>query len=303
MSYLFSANIEVISEFNYSQTETIVPKKPLTIHKKSVIIKKKRVKKVVKKKIIVKNKNLKKSKQVKKNIKQTIKDKKIVKKRVKKVMNKSIKPKLVIIIDDISHKYQLNYIKSLPFKVTPSIFPPSKMNMHSNKLAKGLKHFMVHLPLQSDSRAMNRMHKTLFITDSKIKIKNRVLEIKKLFPNVKYINNHTGSVFTKNYKKSKELYSYLLKNGIKFVDSRTTQKTVFPKLAKEFKQKYYKNDLFIDNKIDTNAIIKKIKFAIKLAKKRGYAVIIGHPHHQTFKALKLSEKYLKNINVIYIDEL
>ena len=40
-----------------------------------------------------------------------------------------------------------------------------------------------------------------------------------------------------------------------------------------------------------------------MAKRNGYAVIIGHPHKQTFKALKLATKYLKNVDVIYIDEL
>ena len=240
----------------------------------------------------------------------TIKIKKISSNKSKKAKNSqkkraksNKKAKLVIIIDDVSSRYQLNYIKSLPFKVTPSIFPPSRMNMKSHYLAKGLKHYMVHLPLQSDSKAMNRMHKTLFVTDSNKKIRARVAQIKRLFPNVKFINNHTGSVFSQNYTKSKVLYKALLDNNITFLDSRTSQKTKFKKIAKEFNRRYYKCDHFIDNKIETYTILKEIKKGIAIAKKRGYAVIIGHPHKQTFKALKLAKKYLKNVDVIYIDEL
>lgn len=236
-----------------------------------------------------------------KKVKKNIKKKRIVKKDIKNISKK--RAKLVIIIDDISHKYQLNIIKSLPFKVTPSIFPPSKMNMNSNKLAKGLKHYMVHLPLQSNSKAMNKMHKTIFVADSNKKIEARVAEIKKLFPTVKFINNHTGSVFSKNYNKCKVLYKALDKYGIKFVDSRTTKFTQFKKIAKEFHKRYYKNNHFIDNIIDTKQILKEIIRGITIAKKRGYAIIIGHPHKQTFKALKMAKKYLNNIDVVYIDEL
>jgi len=74
------------------------------------------------------------------------------------------------------------------------------MNMYSYKLAIGLKHFMVHLPLESHSKQMNKIYKLIRVTDSKKKMEKRIEEIRKLFPNAKYINNHTGSKFTANYK-------------------------------------------------------------------------------------------------------
>jgi len=51
------------------------------------------------------------------------------------------------------------------------------------------------------------------------------------------------------------------------------------------------------------SIVKELKKGISLAKSKGYAVIIGHPHPQTVKALRKVSKYLKNINTVYIDEL
>ena len=261
-----------------------------------------KTKKVIKKKHKIKAINKKKKKVFKKkSIKKE--NKKELLNSDKKVIHKNKRAKLAIIIDDIAHKYQLNMVKSLPFKVTPSIFPPNHMNMNTQNLAKGLKHFLVHLPLQSDSKAMNRMYKTLFVTNSDKKIIARVKEIKRLFPNVKYINNHTGSIFCQNYKKSKVLFKALLDNKINFIDSRTTQKSQFRKIAKEFGVRYLHNNHFIDNKVNINYILKEIKRGVSLAKKRGYAIIIGHPHMQTFKALKMAKKYFKNIDLVYIDEL
>ena len=230
-----------------------------------------------------------------------------IKRRVSKKSTSSKKVykrgKVVIIMDDISHRWQLSKLKALPFKVTPSIFPPSKMNMQSHLLARGLKHFMVHLPLESGSKQMNSMYKTLLSSASQKEINQRLAKIRKLFPNAKYINNHTGSRFTSNYLASKRLYKALMKYGFQFVDSRTTKKTVIPKIAKEFKKRYIKSDLFIDNKISENAISKEIRRALAIARRKGYVVMIGHPHPETFRALQKSRNLLKRYDVIYIDEL
>ncbi len=293
ITFVTSANISVVEEFGNSEYKSSIESVKIAAPEYKV----KQIK-VVKRKVS--------NKKIVKNKKKTTKKATYLKETATKkplIKNKKHRAKLVIVIDDVSHRYQLNNIKSLPFKVTPSIFPPSKMNMHSHKLSVGLKHFMVHLPLQSGSKTLNRMHKTLFITDSNIKIRSRVLEIRKLFPNAKFINNHTGSVFTRNYLKSKVLYKALKDSNFKFLDSRTTMKTVFPRLSKEFNKKYYKNDLFIDNVLNTNTILKKIKRGISLAKRRGVSVVIGHPHPQTFKALKLAAKYLKSVDVVYMDEI
>ncbi len=229
------------------------------------------------------------------------------KKQEKKVLKKSSvsnkkMPKLLIIVDDIRSKKQIEFLKNLPFKVTPSIFPPSKMNMHTPRLAKGLKHFMVHLPLQSSSKKMNKMHKTLFIYDSDKKIQKRVAEIRKLFPNAKYVNNHTGSVFTANYKKSKVLIKALHKQGFVFLDSRTTDHSAIRRVDRELHLRYLKNDIFVDNTQSVAYSLKQLKKGIALAKKRGYAVVIGHPHATTFKALKKLKPFLKGVQTVYIDE-
>ena len=289
---LFSNSYEVIERFDIEDKSTNISKiVPVNIVKTEINKTDKKAKPPLKHKKAIVKKEIKKLKS------------NSLKKETKKFTKKSKRAKLVIIIDDISHKYQLETIKKLPFKVTPSIFPPTKMNMQSFKLARGLKHFMVHLPLESNSRQMNKIYKIIHINDSKAKILKRVKEIRKYFPNAKYINNHTGSKFSANYKASKGLYKALIDNGFIFVDSRTSKNTKFKKIAKEYGKRYLKSDLFIDNKLSLSAIKQKIKEGVNLAKKRGYAVIIGHPHPQTLKALKQSAKLINSVKTVYIDEL
>ncbi len=216
---------------------------------------------------------------------------------------KGKKPRLAIIIDDISHKRQLEALLSLPYHITPSIFPPSELSTDSNDLARYTKHFMVHLPMQSGSAAMNRMKGMLFVKDSKEKVQKRVDEIRRLFPQAKFVNNHTGSIFTSNYKAMKQLYSMLRKKGFVFIDSRTSSKSKVRKIAKEYGDRYIARDVFIDNVQDTKSILRQLRTAVRIARKRGFAIAIGHPHPATMRALRQAGKILSGVQTVYIDEL
>jgi len=216
--------------------------------------------------------------------------------------HRSKKPKLAIIIDDVSNAKQLKHIMSLPIKVTPSIFPPYELSKSNHKLAQGLKHYMIHLPMQS-GKAYDKQYGTLKITDTKEKMEARVKEIRKLFPTARYVNNHTGSAFTSNYKAMEMLYSILRKEGFVFVDSRTTASTKVRKIAHAFGDAYVARDIFIDNEHKVTYIHKQLRQAVKTAKKKGYAIAIGHPHPVTMKALGSAKDIFRDVELVYIDDI
>lgn len=213
------------------------------------------------------------------------------------------KPKLAIIIDDISKASQLAAMKTTHVKMTPSIFPPSELSMTSHRLAKGLKHYMIHLPMESGSKQFNTQYKTLLTSFSTKQIASRVHELRQLFPNAHYINNHTGSVYTNNYKAMRELYKDLRKEGFMFVDSRTVGSSKVRKVVHEFGDKYISRDVFIDNIHTIPYIHGQLKKAVKIAKKKGYAIAIGHPHKITMQALKSANEILKDVELVYIDRM
>ena len=210
------------------------------------------------------------------------------------------KPKIVIIIDDVLSTRQLNDIKSIDLKLTPSIFP--NKNAEMIEATNKLDFFMIHLPLEA--KKYTDELDTIKINDSIEKIKEKIQSIKISMPNVKYINNHTGSKFTANKKSVENLLSVLDSNQIKFVDSRTTPDTKLNEIAKEQNRLILYRDIFIDNNLAPNAIRNQIKEGIKIAKKRGYAILIAHPHKETLRALKnAKENLLKEVDIIYLNEL
>ncbi len=237
-----------------------------------------------------------------------VKEEKVIPERVKKEPTvrivKSIgKPKLVIIIDDVSNAKQLKKIQALHMKITPSIFPPSERSMSSHTLARGLKHYMIHLPMESGSKQFNKQYKTLKTTFTKEEIIARAKELRVLFPTARYVNNHTGSVFTDDYKGMLTLYMALKKEGFMFVDSRTIASTKVPNIVKKFGDAYVARDAFIDNVHNVKSIHKQLRKVVEKAKKKGYAIAIGHPHAVTMKALLEAKDILKDVELIYIDDL
>jgi polysaccharide deacetylase 2 family uncharacterized protein YibQ len=220
-----------------------------------------------------------------------------------RVLNKvSSKPKLAIIIDDVSVRSQVNSIKNLGIPLTMSFLPPSKHRPNSAKLAAKEDFYMVHLPMEAQNFSAEEPN-TLRTTDSDAKITAKIKEIKKEFPRVAYINNHTGSKFTSNEISMNRLLYAMKEQHINFIDSRTTAKTKAPIVMKNMGLNYVARDVFLDHASDKASIKLQIKKAIKIAKLHGTAIAIGHPHTSTLLAIGESKKLFKDVELVYINEL
>ena len=221
---------------------------------------------------------------------------------IREIKRSSNKPRLAIIIDDVGTKSQVKAIKSLNLALTMSFLPPSKFRPNTPKLASHESNYMVHLPMEAQNFSAEEPF-TLRVHDSQSIISARVAEIKKLFPKVHYINNHTGSKFTSNEVAMNRLIFAFNANKISFVDSRTTAQTQAPKVLKNFGLNYVARDVFLDHHMDKPYILEQIKKAIVVAKSHGTAIAIGHPHKNTLQALYESKKLFKEVDLVYINRL
>lgn len=241
----------------------------------------------------------------KENEKQTSKvdDKAIITKKDTYIYNKKDKPKLVIIIDDVSTNAQKEKIQNIGYPITMAFLPPTPSHKESAKIAQNLKFYMIHFPMQASSAFKGEEINTLKITDSYEVIENRVKQLRAWYPNAIYTNNHTGSVFTENEEAMDKLFRALKKYNFIFVDSRTSAKSVAKKYAKKYEMPYIVRNTFIDNDRNFTAIQNQLKKAIEIAKKQGYAIAIGHPHDITLKVLKDSKHLLKDVEPILVNKL
>ncbi|WP_149710973.1 divergent polysaccharide deacetylase family protein [Campylobacter concisus] len=219
--------------------------------------------------------------------------------------NSSVKEraKLVLIIDDVATFEHASMVKSIGLKITPSIFPATKTHPDTPNIARTFEFYMIHLPMQAkhfDSPEIG----TLTINESFESMHEKIKKIRKDFPRAKYTNNHTGSRFTSDYDAMDKAYRALIEQGFIFVDSKTIAQTAVARAAKKYNQPYISRDIFLDDDPSASAVRRELIAAVNLAKKRGYAIAIGHPKKNTIAVIKASKNnILKDVEVVYLKDI
>lgn len=219
------------------------------------------------------------------------------------VYDKKSKPKIAIVIDDVTTQAQKDKILAMGYKISMAFLPPTNTHPSSAKIAQSLSFHMIHFPMQASSAFKGEEVNTLRTTDSYETIEKRVKQLREWYPNAVYTNNHTGSVFTENDEAIDKLFRALKKYNFIFVDSRTSAKSVVKKYAKKYDMPYIVRNTFLDNEQSYQYVQKQLKEAIEIAKKQGYALAIGHPHEITLQVLKDSKNLFKDVEPIFVNQL
>jgi len=225
--------------------------------------------------------------------------------KVKKVDNSY---RIAFIIDDIGFKKDASReLKKLNIPITGSILPNTPFaKEEAIKLnSYGLEE-MIHLPMQPKDSSI-KLPRKVFVTinSTNREIKKLIKEAKKIVPFSKGMNNHMGSLVTARRGVIERVLKIVKKEGLFFVDSRTTYETVAYDVAKELKIKTTYRDVFLDD-IQTYSHSKdQIQKLIEIAKSKGKAIAIGHPFETTFKAIRdsINDIYSNGIKIVFVSSL
>ena len=219
----------------------------------------------------------------------------------RKALPAGSRAKLAIIIDDVGTGEQAQKIAALPVRVTPSIFPPEYQRKDTRSLARGFEHYAIHLPMEASSA--KNTSATLRTSDNYEKLNGIIAKLRADFPNAKFINNHTGSKFTADERAMQNLLRAMNEHGFLFIDSRTSPATKAKAAMNGLGMRYVHRDVFLDNQNSVAVVRKKLREAVTLAKKQGYAIAIGHPKSSTLRALANSADILGEVDLVYLDEI
>ena len=224
-----------------------------------------------------------------------------VPKRVKKTFHDNL-PRLAIIMDDIGNANQVRAFKKIPFAITPSIFPVTSKHKDTPLFAKKFKCYMVHMPMEAFNFSRPEEN-TLEVSDSLEVIEEKIAAMYQDFPDAVAINNHTGSKFTSDSEAMDRLFCILDKYDITFIDSKTAPHTKGKETGKLHNKVVLERHIFLDNKPDVDYILNQLKKAVRYAKRHGEAIAICHPRPETFQAFKEAAYLLKDVKMVFIDEL
>lgn len=199
----------------------------------------------------------------------------------------SATPRIAIIIDDIGyHRTRGEAIVRLPGAVTCAIIPQTP---HGPRLAEQAalagKEVMIHLPMETGgARRLDEggLHEGMPHAELVTTVRQAFLRI----PQARGVNNHMGSVLTADATAMNWLMEELALNRYFFVDSRTTPESVAEDTARRHGLRSAGRDIFLDNERSLLSINEQFNKLIRLAKKRGHAIAIGHPYPETIQYLE-----------------
>jgi len=206
----------------------------------------------------------------------------------KKPILSPAKPKIVIVIDDMGLNKSLSRkVSALPGPLTLS-FLPYGQGLEAQTLdsaAMGHEIFM-HLPMEPFDSNKDPGPEALHVKMSADNILQQVRQNITKFPVLAGVNNHMGSRFTSDESKMKLVLGVLKHHNLAFVDSKTAPTSVAADLAAELRLNHLSRDIFIDHLVEKTAISHQLAKIEAIARRKGYALAIGHPKKETLSALQ-----------------
>jgi len=206
-------------------------------------------------------------------------------------------PRIGIIIDDLGYDSSLaNAFIKLDLPLTLSVLPfTPNTRLIAQKARKEGREIMLHLPMEPISYpAINPGDGVLLASMDKGMILEMLNRDLSQIPFVAGVNNHMGSRFTENEKKMMIVLAELKRRGLYFIDSRTSGASVAFKAAKKMALRTASRDIFLDNDLSEHALKIQMERLLSLARYKGRAIGIGHPHKETLKLLERWQLTLNN---------
>ncbi len=196
--------------------------------------------------------------------------------------------KVSIVIDDFGPDVEIaKQFASLPFPVTLSVLPHQA---HSREIAEMAhlegREVILHLPMEPLNTGESPGPGALLVSMSGDEIRRNIRAALDTSPYFDGVNNHMGSRMTRNARIMKTILSELKGRGLFFIDSMTTNESKGWKVAQELKIPSFKRDIFLDDDPSADAIRSQIARLVKIARIRGMALAIGHPHKTTLRSLQ-----------------
>jgi polysaccharide deacetylase 2 family uncharacterized protein YibQ len=213
--------------------------------------------------------------------------------------------KIAIIIDDVGMNLKMSRraIEKLPPEITLAILPyaPDAREMAENARKEG-HHIIIHMPMEAMDGAADIGPMGLKTGMSTEEFDRQFGVMLDSFAGYEGINNHMGSRLTQDGPSMQRLMTLLKLEDLYFVDSRTIGGSVAMGAAKEAGIPYASRDVFLDHEETSGFAHEALKKAEGVARRRGYAIAIGHPKKETLKALEewiptLKEKNIKLVPV------
>lgn len=221
----------------------------------------------------------------------------------------------------------LPYSRQFYLKATDLILPETSQRAHQSQGSQGRSHrlaagcfvelhlgkksvsvpskrreVILHLPMEPQSYPeTNPGANPLLVGMTSGEISNILDGALKNLPGVRGLNNHMGSAATSDQATMATLMDVLQKRDLFFVDSLTSSRSAAHGEALAAGVPTLRNRIFLDyDSENETTITANLEVLVRTARKKGFALGIGHPHRATMRVLAREIPRLQKLGIRFV---
>ncbi|AEF56005.1 divergent polysaccharide deacetylase family protein [Marinomonas posidonica] len=215
-------------------------------------------------------------------------------------------PKIAILIDDLGYNRRgMEASLALPMEVALAILPETPYAHQTAVRAQAQSRMtLLHAPMENQ-RELKLGPGGLYAKMSEQELKAVLIKDLEGLPGIQGANNHMGSLLTTKTESMKWVMEVLKARSLFFIDSLTSPDSVAEKTAQEYGLRTVRRDVFLDNIRTEQAIDRQFSRLLKLARRHGSALAIGHPYPETMSYLqkRLVDLGRDGVRLVVLSEL
>lgn len=216
-------------------------------------------------------------------------------------------PRVALVIDDMgfNRAFSERALRVLPAGVTFSFLPYGEASLPLARQAREERHeVMVHIPMQplphGDMTPDMGPH-GLQVGMSPAEIGREMdLNLAALADLAVGANNHMGSRFTAWPDGMRAVLTVLQREGLMFLDSKTAAATATQEASAGLSLPLLHRDVFLDHVTEPAEVRAELAKAVRLARKKGFAVVIAHPLPVTLDVLEAELPGLVSSGIVLV---
>lgn len=195
-------------------------------------------------------------------------------------------PRIAIVIDDLGRdETEVGQIEAFGVPITYSVLPYEEETgtVVAELTARG-KEMLCHLPMEPEGMG-DPGPGALLESMTEAELVDATDRALAAVPGAVGVNNHMGSGLSTDPRAMRPVLAHLAQKHLFFLDSRTSAKSVGYRLAIELGVPAAERQVFLDDLEEPAAIRAQFARLLALARKKGAAIAIGHPHPNTLAVL------------------
>jgi polysaccharide deacetylase 2 family uncharacterized protein YibQ len=213
--------------------------------------------------------------------------------------------RIAVIVDDMGQDMAVaRRLSAIQADITFAVMPHEH---RTADVARYLHHqgreVLLHQPMEGNGK--NPGPVAIYGTTDPLEAVSILEESLELVPQAKGVNNHMGSVVTRNREIMEALFTAMKDRGLFFIDSLTTGSSVCRETAQAVGLPFGARDVFLDNELSDSYISGQIEDLVTVALRRGWAIGICHPHEATVDTLtrEIPRLAARGIEVVRVSAL